>query len=60
MLQTKKPKSIDANFFTNIFTFQIAREHNITFYETSAKANINIDIAFYYLAESILNKVGER
>lgn len=36
---------------------QIAREHNIRFLETSAKANINIDKAFYDLAEAILNKM---
>ncbi|CAG2164768.1 unnamed protein product [Oppiella nova] len=35
----------------------IAREHNIRFLETSAKANINIDRAFLELAEAILNKV---
>ncbi|CAG2184131.1 unnamed protein product [Oppiella nova] len=34
----------------------IAREHNIRFLETSAKANINIDRAFLELAEAILNK----
>lgn len=36
---------------------QIAREHSIRFLETSAKANVNIDKAFYDLAESILSKV---
>ncbi len=36
---------------------QIAKEHGIRFLETSAKANINIDKAFYDLAEAILNKV---
>jgi len=34
----------------------IAREHNIRFLETSAKANISIDRAFLELAEAILNK----
>ncbi len=34
----------------------IAAEHGIRFLETSAKANINIERAFYELAESILNK----
>lgn len=37
---------------------QIAREHSIRFLETSAKANINVDKAFYDLAESILAKVS--
>lgn len=39
---------------------QIAREHSIRFLETSAKANINVDKAFYDLAESILAKVPNR
>jgi Ras-related protein Rab-10 len=34
----------------------IAREHNIRFLETSAKANINIDRVFVDLAEAILDK----
>uniref|UniRef100_A0AC35TGN1 Ras-related protein Rab-10 n=1 Tax=Rhabditophanes sp. KR3021 TaxID=114890 RepID=A0AC35TGN1_9BILA len=33
---------------------QLAIDHNIKFMETSAKANINIDKAFYDLAETIL------
>ncbi|NWW06836.1 RAB10 protein, partial [Oreocharis arfaki] len=37
---------------------QIAREHGIRFFETSAKANINIEKAFLTLAEDILRKVG--
>lgn len=36
---------------------QIAREHAIRFFETSAKANINIEKAFLTLAEDILRKV---
>lgn len=36
--------------------FQIAREHDIRFMETSAKANINIEKAFCELAEAILDK----
>jgi hypothetical protein len=35
---------------------QIAREHDIRFMETSAKANINIEKAFCELAEAILDK----
>ncbi|KAK2511987.1 Rab10 [Columba guinea] len=35
---------------------QIAREHGIRFFETSAKANINIEKAFLTLAEDILRK----
>ena len=35
----------------------VAREHGIRFIETSAKANINIDKAFYDLAEAILLKL---
>lgn len=37
---------------------KIAIDHQIRFLETSAKANINIDKAFYDLAEAILDKVG--
>lgn len=36
---------------------KIAVDHNIRFMETSAKANINVDKAFYDLAEAILDKV---
>ena len=36
---------------------RIAAEHGIRFLETSAKANINIEEAFYQLAESIMNRV---
>jgi len=39
---------------------QIAREHGIRFLETSAKANINIDKAFYDLAEAILDKMPNK
>ncbi|KAF7704324.1 hypothetical protein HF521_021396 [Silurus meridionalis] len=35
---------------------QIASEHNIRFFETSAKANINIEKAFLMLAQDILQK----
>uniref|UniRef100_A0A8C4R2I4 RAB10, member RAS oncogene family n=1 Tax=Eptatretus burgeri TaxID=7764 RepID=A0A8C4R2I4_EPTBU len=35
---------------------QIAREHGIRFYETSAKANVSIEKAFLTLAEDILKK----
>lgn len=35
---------------------QIAREHGIRFLETSAKTNVNIEQAFYNLAEDILKK----
>uniref|UniRef100_A0A023FAU6 Putative rab subfamily protein of small gtpase n=3 Tax=Triatominae TaxID=70999 RepID=A0A023FAU6_TRIIF len=38
----------------------IAREHGIRFFETSAKANINIEKAFYNLAEAILDKHSGR
>lgn len=43
-----------------LFLLQIAREHGIRFFETSAKANINIEKAFLTLAEDILKKVGAR
>ena len=36
---------------------QIAKEHGIKFYETSAKNNINIETAFIGLALDILHKV---
>ncbi|BFZ00086.1 hypothetical protein BsWGS_03125 [Bradybaena similaris] len=38
----------------------IAREHNIPFLETSAKANINVDKAFMSLAQAILNKTPSK
>lgn len=38
----------------------VAREHNISFLETSAKANINIEKAFTDLTLSILNKTPGR
>lgn len=37
---------------------KIAADHSVRFLETSAKANINIDKAFYDLAEAILDKVS--
>lgn len=40
------------------FPAQIAREHDIRFMETSAKANTNIELAFRELAEAILDKVA--
>uniref|UniRef100_A0A1I8BUP0 Ras-related protein Rab-10 n=1 Tax=Meloidogyne hapla TaxID=6305 RepID=A0A1I8BUP0_MELHA len=39
---------------------QIAVDHSIRFMETSAKANINIEKAFYEMAENILDKMPER
>lgn len=36
---------------------QIAQQHGIRFLETSAKANIKIDKAFYDMAEAILDRV---
>uniref|UniRef100_A0A914UXW1 Ras-related protein Rab-1 n=1 Tax=Plectus sambesii TaxID=2011161 RepID=A0A914UXW1_9BILA len=39
---------------------QIAKDHNIRFLETSAKANIHIDKAFYDLAEAILDKMPSK
>jgi hypothetical protein len=37
---------------------KIAIDHGIRFVETSAKANINIDKAFFELAEAVLDKVS--
>lgn len=46
------------SFWLGLFSSpQIAREHGIRFFETSAKANINIEKAFLTLAEDILRKV---
>lgn len=39
---------------------QIAREHGIKFYETSAKNNVNIEKAFMTLATDILNKTPSK
>lgn len=36
---------------------RIAIDHGVRFLETSAKANVNIDKAFYDLAEAILDNV---
>ncbi|WKX87921.1 hypothetical protein Q1695_007938 [Nippostrongylus brasiliensis] len=36
---------------------KIAKDHMIRFLETSAKANIHVDTAFYELAEAILDKI---
>lgn len=38
----------------------IAKEHGVRFLETSAKSNINIDKAFYTLAEAILEKIPSK
>ena len=40
----------------HFFLSQIAREHGIRFLETSAKTNVNIEQAFFNLAEDILKK----
>lgn len=45
-------------FVRHLFSLQIASEHGIRFFETSAKANINIEKAFLTLAEDILSKVS--
>ena len=47
----------DSVYFCVVYS-QIASEHNIRFFETSAKANINIEKAFLKLAEDILRKVS--
>ncbi|KAI1726869.1 ras family domain-containing protein [Ditylenchus destructor] len=39
---------------------RIAIDHGIRFLETSAKANINIDKAFYDLAEAILDRMPDQ
>ncbi|CAJ0576159.1 unnamed protein product, partial [Mesorhabditis spiculigera] len=38
---------------------ELAARHGVRFLETSAKANINIDTAFYELAEAILDRAPE-
>ena len=49
--------AISLSLVTVIFLLpQIAREHGIRFLETSAKTNVNIEQAFYNLAEDILKK----
>ena len=49
-------KFVGSWFVCFFLYFQIAREHGIRFLETSAKTNINIEQAFYNLAEDILKK----
>jgi Ras-related protein Rab-10 len=39
------------------YVFQIAKQHNVPFLETSAKSNINVEKAFMDLTQAILNKV---
>ena len=39
-----------------VLFFQIAREHGIKFYETSAKDNISVEEAFMQLTQDILRK----
>ncbi|XP_028848642.1 ras-related protein Rab-10-like [Denticeps clupeoides] len=39
---------------------QVAEQHGIRFYETSARANINVEKAFLNLVEDILDKVGSK
>uniref|UniRef100_A0A915LDZ6 Ras-related protein Rab-13 n=1 Tax=Romanomermis culicivorax TaxID=13658 RepID=A0A915LDZ6_ROMCU len=57
MLLANKCDVVDKRVITKERGEQIAREHNLPFLETSAKANINVDKAFYDLTELILNKV---
>lgn len=58
---TRDKTHAHARTHSSLFVFcvcvQIAREHGIRFFETSAKANINIEKAFLTLAEDILRKV---
>ncbi|CAK9301342.1 unnamed protein product [Gordionus sp. m RMFG-2023] len=39
---------------------KIAHAHSIKFFETSAKANVNIEKSFTELAQSILNKISSK
>lgn len=57
MLLGNKCDMVDRRMISRERGEQIANEYSIRFLETSAKANINIDKAFYDLAESILAKV---
>lgn len=45
-------------FLCYSLSLQIAAEHGIRFFETSAKSNVNIEKAFLCLAEDILSKVS--
>lgn len=57
MLLGNKCDMVDQRVISKERGEAIAREHAITFMETSAKANINIESAFMHLTEVILNKV---
>lgn len=57
MLLGNKCDMVEQRVITKERGEAIAREHGITFMETSAKANINIETAFMHLTEVILNKV---
>lgn len=54
---TSTPLKVSGPYSLFLSSTQIAREHGIRFFETSAKANINIEKAFLTLAEDILRKV---
>ncbi|GMT05607.1 hypothetical protein PENTCL1PPCAC_27781, partial [Pristionchus entomophagus] len=59
MLVGNKKDMVDRRDVSKESGEQVAASHNIRFLETSAKANINIDRAFFELAEAILEKVSE-
>uniref|UniRef100_A0A915HSU9 Uncharacterized protein n=1 Tax=Romanomermis culicivorax TaxID=13658 RepID=A0A915HSU9_ROMCU len=60
MLLGNKCDMVDRRLVSRERGEQIAVEHRIKFLETSAKSNINIDKAFYDLAEAILDKAPNK
>jgi len=56
MLLGNKCDMVEQRVITKERGEAIAREHGITFMETSAKANINVETAFMHLTEVILAK----
>lgn len=58
MLLGNKCDMVDRRVVSKERGEKIAVDHGIRFLETSAKADINIDTAFYDLARAILEKVS--
>lgn len=58
MLVGNKCDLIDQRAIEKERGVEVANGHQIQFFETSAKTNLNVDEAFYRVTEEILNKVG--
>lgn len=56
MLLGSRCHLVDKRQVSRIQAEQVAKDHDMLFFEVSAEYNINVDKAFYDLAEAILNK----